>query len=86
VNRFIPSSTEAAKVGERTLLFLLHASPFSPHGGTEFQVRDLVEALALDRVVVAYLPVVARLRFEPVNEPTRFEVKPLTLGNFLLAF
>ncbi len=29
---------------------------------------------------------IARMRFEPVNEPTRFEVKPLTLGNFLLGF
>jgi hypothetical protein len=29
---------------------------------------------------------IARLRFDPVNQPLRFEVKSLTLGNFLLAF
>jgi glycosyltransferase involved in cell wall biosynthesis len=34
---------------------MLHASPFIPNpGGTEFHVRDLVEALRLKRAVVAY--------------------------------
>src|SRR5258708_29364483 len=40
---------------EQTVLFILHASPFIPRpGGTEFHVRDLVEALRLKRAVVAY--------------------------------
>ncbi len=41
--------------GEEAVLELLHASPFgSEPGGTEHVVRDLVKALCLPRIVVAY--------------------------------
>ncbi len=38
----------------RALLFLIHSPIFSVAGGTEFHVLDLVRALKLPRVVVAY--------------------------------
>ena len=49
--------TEPGSIREsrtRALMFILHKSPFSGHGGTEFHVRDLLEALRLERMIVAY--------------------------------
>lgn len=40
---------------QRTILFVVHSSPFAANlAGAEFHVRDLIRALALPRVVIAY--------------------------------